>query len=138
MVENTFDFGMSSPAPELLDLLNWLSAELVESNWDMKHIHRLILRSEVYARASDQPDQALYQANTKLDPENATYWRANTRRLDAEEIRDSMLAVSKQLDRQLGGPDIHFTDGEKVMRRSLYFRHAYEKQMPMLVMFDAA
>jgi Protein of unknown function (DUF1553)/Protein of unknown function (DUF1549)/Planctomycete cytochrome C len=138
LVENTFDFGMSSPKPELLDLHNWLSAELIQSHWDMKHIHRLILLSDVYARASDETESDLYQANAKLDPENITYWRANTRRLDAEEIRDSMLAVSKQLDRQLGGPDIHFADGETIMRRSLYFRHAYEKQMPMLVLFDAA
>jgi Protein of unknown function (DUF1553)/Protein of unknown function (DUF1549)/Planctomycete cytochrome C len=138
LVENTFDFGMSSPKPELLDLLNWLSAEFIQSRWDMKHIHRLILLSDVYARASDERESDLYRANAKLDPENTTYWRANTRRLDAEEIRDGMLAVSKQLDKQRGGPDINFSDGEKVMRRSLYFRHAYEKQMPMLVLFDAA
>lgn len=138
LVENTFDFGMSSPKPELLDLLNWLAAELILSGWDVKHIHRLILSSEAYAVASDDSDADLYQSNIARDPENRTYWRANIRRLDAEEIRDSMLAVSRSLDDKLSGPDIDFAEGESVMRRSLYFRHAYEKQMPMLVLFDAA
>ncbi len=138
LVENTFDFGMSSPRPELLDALNWLSAELITNGWDMKHIHRLILNSDVYATASDSNDVDFYQANNAKDPENTTYWRANVRRLDAEEIRDSMLAVSDALEKTFCGPDLDFADGEKNMRRSLYFQHAYEKQMPMLVLFDAA
>jgi Protein of unknown function (DUF1553)/Protein of unknown function (DUF1549)/Planctomycete cytochrome C len=138
LVDNTFDFGISSPKPELLDVLNWLAAELISSGWDMKQIHRLILSSDIYAAASDDRDIALYQSNMARDPENRTLWRSNVRRLDAEEIRDSLLAVSGMLDEKLSGPDIDFADGEKVMRRSLYFRHAYEKQMPMLVLFDSA
>ncbi len=138
LVENTFDFGMSSPKPELVDLLNWLASELITSGWDMKHLHRLILSSDAYARASDDNDQGFYRENSVRDSENKTYWRANVRRLDAEEIRDSMLAVSNMLDDRLFGVDIDFANGETVMRRSLYFRHAYEKQMPMLVLFDAA
>ena len=138
LVDSTFDFGMTAPKPELLDVLNWLAAELISSDWDMKHIHRLILTSETYAAASDDGNRALYQANEEVDPENKTYWHANIRRLDAEEIRDSLLVVSNALDNKCSGPDIDFAAGETVMRRSLYFRHAYEKQMPMLVLFDAA
>jgi hypothetical protein len=129
---------MSAPQPVLLALLDWLAAELISSGWDMKHIHRMILTSETYASASDESDLALYRSNAARDPENKLFWRANVRRLDAEEVRDSLLAVSRSLDESLSGPDIDFADGDKVMRRSLYFRHAYEKQMPMLVLFDAA
>jgi hypothetical protein len=62
----------------------------------------------------------------------------NVRRLDAEVIRDGVLAVCGQLDPALGGPDIDFALGETSRRRSIYLRHAYEKQMTMLVLFDAA
>jgi len=138
LVESTYDFGMTAPKPELHALLDWLAAEFIASGWDMKHIHRLILSSDVYAAASDDSDVARYQKNAAIDPENRYFWRANVRRLDAEEIRDSLLAVADVLDDRMSGPDIDFAEGDKVMRRSLYFRHAYEKQMPMLVLFDAA
>ena len=73
-----------------------------------------------------------------LDPDNRYLWRAHVRRLDAEIIRDCVLAVSGQLDASLGGADIDFREGESTRRRSIYLRHAYEKQMRMLVLFDAA
>ncbi|HVJ67962.1 MAG TPA: DUF1553 domain-containing protein, partial [Caulifigura sp.] len=66
------------------------------------------------------------------------YWRANVRRLEGEAVRDAVLASAGSLDRTIGGADIPFTDGEKVLRRSLYFQTAYEKQMLMLTLFDAA
>ncbi|MDZ4851213.1 MAG: DUF1549 domain-containing protein [Pirellulaceae bacterium] len=138
LVENTFDFGMSAPKPQMLELLNWLAAEFVSSGWDMKHIHRLILESNVYATSSDDGNQVAYRDNTAQDRENATLWRADVRRLDAEEVRDSLLSTANVLDETLYGPDIDFMAGDTVMRRSLYFRHAYEKQMPMMVLFDAA
>ncbi len=138
LVESVFDFGMKTPAPELLDLLNWLSAELIASDWDMKHIHRLILASEVYASATDERDQVQLKSNLAVDPDNRLYWRANVRRLDAEEVRDHLLAAADCMDRKFSGEDIDFEQGEQVYRRSLYFRHAYEKQMSLLVLFDAA
>jgi hypothetical protein len=60
------------------------------------------------------------------------------RRLEAEGVRDSLLSVAGSLDRTMGGADIDYQHGETSNRRSLYFRHAYEKQMQMLVTFDAA
>jgi hypothetical protein len=62
----------------------------------------------------------------------------NTRRLEAELVRDCILYVGGSLDCSLGGPDIDFQLGETSKRRSVYFRHAYEKQMQFLVLFDAA
>lgn len=136
LVENVFDFGMRSPKPELVDLLDWLAVELVEHNWSMKHLHHLMVTSNTYRLASDAPK--LGEANFKVDPDNRALWRMNTRRLEAELVRDCILYVAGSLDCSLGGPDIDFQLGESSKRRSVYFRHAYEKQMQFLVLFDAA
>ena len=138
LVDNVFDFGMKAPRPELLDMLNWLSAELIESGWSMKHLHRLIVLSEVYALSSDDVDSSRLAKNNAIDPDNRYYWRSNVRRMDAEEVRDNLLVAGGCLDKSFAGPDIDFEVGEDVYRRSIYFRHAYEKQMSMLVLFDAA
>ncbi len=87
----------------------------------MKHLHRLIVTSRTYQLASSG-DSADLAANQQVDPDNRYLWRANVGRLDAELVRDSLLAVSGRLDLEQGGPDIDFADGETVMRRSLYFR----------------
>ncbi len=137
LVSNTFDFGLRSPRPKHADLLDWLAVELVEHQWSMKHIHRLLLTSRTWQLRSSA-DSVLQTANTKIDPDNRLYWRANVRRLDAEVIRDSVLHVAGSLDLKQGGADIDYANGETVSRRSVYFRHAYEKQMTMLVLFDAA
>jgi len=139
LVANVFDFGLNSDPPVHRDVLDWLAAEFIESGWSMRHVHRLIVTSRTYQLASASGhDAALIAANAEIDPDNAYYWRANIRRLDAEVVRDSVLYVAGNLDRSQGGPDIDFNEGEKVTRRSLYFRHAYEKQMRFLVLFDAA
>ncbi len=137
LVANVFDFGLRSPEPEHAELLDWLAVEFMQHDWSMKHLHRLILTSAVYRRASSVSDHT-FDDNLKMDPDNQLFWRGNIRRLDAESIRDSILHVAGTLDRTQGGPDIDFEQGEEVLRRSLYFRHAYEKQMQMLVTFDAA
>src|SRR4030095_5108516 len=66
------------------------------------------------------------------------FWHMHTRRLEAELVRDCLLYVGGSLDLSFGGPDIDQGLGEASWRRSTYFRHAYEKQMPFLVLFDAA
>ncbi len=137
LVDSVFDFGMRTPEPVLCDLLDWLAAELIDSGWDMKHLHYLIVSSQVYQLASAETS-SLYAQNEAKDPDNLLFWRTNVRRLDAEQIRDSMLSIAGALDRTRGGPDLSEDDGETIMRRSLYFRHAYEKQMAMMVLFDAA
>jgi hypothetical protein len=76
--------------------------------------------------------------NEAVDRENALLWRQETRRLEAEPIRDAMLYVAGKLDAATGGPDLDPSQGEKIYRRSLYFRHAREKQVKMLTLFDAA
>lgn len=138
LVENVFDFGLRSPTPEHLALLDWLSVELMDNHWSLKHIHHCIVTSRTYQLASHSQDSVVWTANGQIDPDNKFLWRANARRLDAEVVRDSLLAASGSLDLSMGGPDIDHQLGESSLRRSLYFRHAYEKQMTMLVLFDAA
>ena len=143
LVENVFDFGLRSPQPKHAELLDWLAVELMENEWSLKHIHRLIVNSQTWQQASsanlqDNQLQEIATQNRTIDPDNKYLWRMNARRLDAEIIRDNMLAVSGQLDLKTGGPDIDFRNGESSHRRSIYLRHAYEKQMRMLVIFDAA
>ena len=136
LVDNVFDFGLRSLRPRHADLLDWLAVELMENNWSMKHLHRLILTSRTWQLASTTSEPAT--TNHQSDPDNHFLWRANIRRLEAEIVRDGVLAVSEQLDSALGGADIDYQQGEVSRRRSIYLRHAYEKQMTMLVQFDAA
>ena len=137
LVENVFDFGLQCPKPVHADLLDWLAVELMENGWRMKPIHRLIVNSRTYQLTSATTGEAAAR-NEAIDPRNAYLWHANARRVEAEIMRDSMLVVGGKLDARQGGPDIDFKKGEEVYRRSLYFRHAYEKQMVMLKLFDAA
>jgi hypothetical protein len=137
LVENVFDFGLSAPEPEHRELLDWLAAEFVNSGWSLKHLHRLIVTSQAYRLASSGGAERMAH-NREIDPENRFLWRANVRRLEAEVVRDSLLHLAGELDTSFSGPDIDVSQGETVYRRSLYFRHAYEKQMTMMVLFDAA
>ena len=137
LVDNVFDFGRRTPRPRHDNLLDWLAVELMENNWSMKHLHRLIVTSRTWQLTSSA-SESRSRHNEDLDPDNHYLWRANIRRLEAEAVRDNLLAVSGQLDPTLGGPDIDYRNGEESRRRSIYLRHAYEKQMTMLVLFDAA
>ena len=95
------DFGtMGAPAshPKLLD---WLTMELIESGWNIKHLHRLILLSSTYQQESRHRDDAF-----EVDPENRYLWRANRQRMDAEVLRDTILQLSGELNGQAGGPGI--------------------------------
>ena len=137
LVDNMFDFGLRSPRPIHAELLDWLAVELMENKWSMKRIHRLILTSRTWRLASSS-GAGVESPNLAIDRDNHYYWRMNTRRLEAEVVRDGVLAVTGQLDSSQGGPDIAYADGEETRRRSVYLQHAYEKQMTMLVLFDAA
>ncbi len=141
LVATSEDLGLQADAASHPELLDWLAVELMTGGssgrpWSMKHIHRLVVTSQAY-QLSSNPDDAPAE-NLTIDRENRLYWRANVRRLEGEIVRDAVFAAAGTLDRAVGGPDIPFEDGEKVSRRSLYFQTAYEKQMLMLTLFDAA
>jgi mono/diheme cytochrome c family protein len=98
LVRTPSDFGTRGDAPTHPELLDYLARNFMENGWSIKKLHRLILLSRAYQQSS--ADNA---AARQLDPENRWLWRFNRRRLDFEELRDGLLAVSGTLDRTLGG-----------------------------------
>jgi hypothetical protein len=97
----------------------------------MKHLQRLIVTSSTYRMASTPDD-----ANAKIDPDDTFLWRMNSRRMEAEVVRDNLLYVSGSLDAAMGGPDIDHNLGLKSKRRSIYLRQAAEKEVEFLKIFD--
>jgi Protein of unknown function (DUF1553)/Protein of unknown function (DUF1549)/Planctomycete cytochrome C len=93
------DFGFNGERPSHPELLDWLATEFQARNWSVKEMHRLIMLSNTYQQASQHnADAASFDAGNRL------LWRMNRRRLSAEEVHDSILAVSGQLDLSMGGP----------------------------------
>ncbi|MFT5104618.1 MAG: hypothetical protein ACI9UA_000233 [Pseudoalteromonas tetraodonis] len=107
------DFGYLGEMPTHPELLDWLASEFVAKGWSIKDMHRLIMSSEAYQMSSAGNTQALAQ-----DPTNGLFWRFNMRRLSAEEIRDSILNLSGNLNLQLGGPSMYPTLDEAVLATS--------------------
>jgi mono/diheme cytochrome c family protein len=122
------DFGVQGARPTHPELLDWLAQELIKNNWRLKPIHKLIMTSATYMQSSQ-----FDVADTKLDPENIWHWRREPQRLEAELIRDNLLAVSGTLDRTLFGPG---TLDEGQTRRSIYFMVKRSKLVPMMQLFD--
>ena len=113
IVETPNDFGRNGARPTHPELLDWLAAELRDHGESLKALHRLIVCSAVYRQASrDNP------AFAAIDADNRYLWRQNRRRLDAEAIRDSVLAVSGTLDRRMGGPASSLFISRTTTRRS--------------------
>src|SRR5262249_13367251 len=122
LVPTVFDFGLNGKPPTNQALLDWLAVELMENNWQMKHIHRLIVKSRTFRLASTVRGQESGVRCQELDPENLYYWRANPRRMEAEIVRDATLYVAGSLDETRGGPELDQSAGLTNPRRSLYFR----------------
>ncbi len=101
IVRTPSNFGVTGQAPTHPALLDWLAVEFVESGWSVKHMHRLMLLTDAYQRSSDD-----VEANLKTDADNRFVWRMPRKRLEAEIIRDQMLAVAGTLDRSTGGPTV--------------------------------
>lgn len=150
LVENVEDFGLRSPRPVHAELLDYLAAELMEHDWSMKYVHRLIVTSAAYQRSSNadfgvrtaRSDNSIPQSAIRnphsIDPDNKLFWRMAPRRLESESVRDAVLSAADNLDLRQGGPDLDQGQGLTSPRRSLYFRHARERQMEFLTIFDAA
>ena len=135
LVASMFDFGKNGKKPTHPELLDWLAVELMEHGWSTKHIHRLMVTSQAYRMQSGgSPELA---ESKSRDPDNKLLWRMNPRRMEAEAVRDSALALGGQLDKTLHGPDIDQEEGLKNFRRSLYFRSAKEKKVLFLSIFDS-
>ncbi len=137
LVPTVFDFGLNGQHPSHPELLDWLAVEFMESGWSMKHLHRLMVSSRVYQRMSSAVGSDA-EFNAGKDPSNRLLWRMNPRRLEAEAVRDSTLAVAGQLDRTMYGADLDPELGMTSGRRSIYFRTSKEKGMSFLSLFDSA
>jgi Protein of unknown function (DUF1553)/Protein of unknown function (DUF1549) len=155
LVATASDFGVRGEPPSHPELLDWLASEMVAAGWRLKPIHRLMVTSATY-RQSNKPNVQL----AADDPENTLFGRMNRRRLDAEGVRDAMLAVSGELNPKMGGPgvlaplekevkDLIFTEAEVVdlwpvdrdpteyARRSLYLFRKRNVRYPLFDAFDA-
>jgi hypothetical protein len=155
------NFGRSGSLPTHPELLDWLAVDFVEHGWSTKRLHRKIMLSTAYHQASQRPaetaaDSPVADATVaaaraaRIDPENTLLWRMNLRRLEAEIVRDSILAASGALDRTPGGPPVPITtpvDGLSMakaeptptspFRRSLYILARRTYPLKFLELFDA-
>lgn len=135
LVRSVYDFGLRTPRPVHHELLDWLAVEFMESGWNMKRLHKLIVTSQAYRMQSSPfgPDDP----NRAIDPDNNYYWRMNSRRMEAEVIRDSLLHLAGRLDSTRGGPPLPVAAAEAGLRRTVYYHHARDDRMLFLTMFDA-
>jgi hypothetical protein len=101
LVASVDDFGVQGQRPTHPELLDWLARELVRQGWSLKAMHRLMVTAAAYRMASRGDPTA-----DAADPQNLLLHRAHVRRLEAEAIRDALLAVSGRLDRTMGGPGV--------------------------------
>ena len=146
------DFGRMGGRPSHPELLDWLANRFIEGGWQMKPIHRMILLSSAYRQSSRSPLEKVAAAK---DAENVLLWKFNRRRLAAEEIRDSMLAISGRMNEKFGGPSVLLPiDRELVLllkrpnlwvttrdktehdRRSIYLIHKRNLRLPFMEVFD--
>jgi cytochrome c553 len=128
IVATPSEFGVRGERPTHPELLDWLATELIRNGWRLKPIHKLIMTSAAYTQSS-----AIDERKQQVDRENRLFWRRPRMRLEAETIRDALLAVSGTLDPGMFGPG---TLDENSPRRSIYFTVKRSYIIPMLQVFD--
>jgi mono/diheme cytochrome c family protein len=152
LVRTPNDFGFQGSPPTHPELLDFLASRLVEHGWHLKPLHRLMVLSRTYRMSALARDDAL-----AVDPANDFFWRFNPRRLSAEVIRDSMLAVAGKLNLERGGPSMYPLIPDEVLagqsrpgsgweksspaeraQRSIYIHIKRSLRVPLLASFDAA
>ncbi len=146
LVGSTENFGVLGDRPTHPELLDWLARAFIESGWSVKDLHRLIMRSSVYRMASSHPDA---ERAVNVDPENHWLWRFRMQRLDAEQVRDSILYVSNRLDMTLGGKSVPLRNRQFVfdhtsidhtrydsLRRAIYLPVIRNNLYPFFEQFD--
>ena len=140
LVATPENFGLNGRKPTHPKLLDWLATELMACNWQMKPLHKKLVLSATYRMSSsviDLPDEGDL-SKVQSDSQNQFYWRMNSRRMEAEVVRDSTLSLALRLDLTIGGPELSESQGEQILRRSLYFRATPNEKMLILETFDQA
>jgi mono/diheme cytochrome c family protein len=147
IVETPDNFGKMGAPPVNPELLDWLAIDFMEHGWSEKRLHRMIMLSSAYRQDSTQQDKELAAKALAVDPENQLLWRMNLRRLDAETLRDSLLAVGGKLDPAMFGPPVmlkYHPDGRQTVaeddagryRRSVYLLARRTYPLTFLRLFD--
>ncbi len=150
IVRSSNNFGQLGTPPTHPELLDWLAQRLIEGDWKLKTMHRLIMTSRAYQMSSQSNDKGL-----EVDPDNNSFWRFDPRRLSAEEVRDSILATNGSLNLRMGGSSFFPTLSQEVLagqsrpgegwgdspveqrnRRSVYIHVKRSLLTPLLTAFD--
>jgi hypothetical protein len=141
LVESLDNFGTTGTPPSHPDLLDWLASEFMDNGWSMRHIHRLILNSRAWQQAS-----RVTEAHRRHDPENVLISRVPMRRMDAEQVHDSLLVVAGVLNETpYGAPDpvtvradglVTAVERDGAWRRSVYVRQRRKEMPTLLETFD--
>jgi hypothetical protein len=151
LVDSPNDFGRMGQLPTHPELLDYLAADFRDSGQSLKRLHRLLVTSSTYRQSSAEDRHA-----ATTDGGNTLYWRMNRRRLEAEEIRDSILWASGALDLRMGGPsfqdfvvekpehsphyeyELHDPEDPRCHRRSVYRFLVRSRQQPFMATLDCA
>jgi hypothetical protein len=152
LVRTPSDFGMNGDRPSHPELLDWLATQFVEKKWSIKAMHKLMLLSNTYQQSTEHAQAKKF---AEADPDNRLLWRMNWLRLEAETLRDSILALSGRLQRSTGGPGVFLnvpsdvaegfeffkwfpSDEKDQLRRTIYTFQRRSVMMPMVEVFDGA
>ncbi len=167
LVSTPSDFGTHGAKPTHPELLDWLASEFIAHGWSVKQMHRVMLTSAVYRQSAANSEVGSRESEstasvptsgfrlpTLIDPDNKLLWRMNRLRLEGEVIRDSLLAISGQLNPAMGGPGVFPPIAKEVVqgakggwpqndhahdwsRRSIYIFARRNLRFPFLEVFDA-
>jgi hypothetical protein len=152
IVKTPNDFGANGDRPSHPELLDYLAGEFVANGWRLKPLHRMILLSSVYQQSSHSSQE---RRAMEKDPENRLLWRFHRQRLEAEELRDAMLATSGKLNCKAGGPSVLLPVDQELVdqlykpsqwnvtadkvehyRRSIYLIAKRNLRLPFMQVFD--
>ena len=131
LCSNASDFGHLGQLPSHPELLDWLAIYFVEHGWRAKELHRLILTSAAY-RQSSSPSLEQARAGARVDPEDRLVWRQTMQRLDGEQLRDTLLSVTGELEPLAGGPSVETSKP----RRTIYTKWLRNSRDSVLAAFD--
>lgn len=154
LVRTPDNFGTMGEEPTHPELLDWLSLDFIDGGWKLKRLHKLIMLSAAYQMDSVHPREAEY---SQIDFANRLWWKRNRQRLEAEPLRDAMLAASGEIDLRVGGPSFappvsrEALEGlsmkagawkesppEEQKRRSVYMMTKRSLLLPLMTTFDFA
>jgi hypothetical protein len=151
LVQSPSDFGTRGQRPTDPQLLDWLAAKFIESGWSIKAMHRLMMLSAAYRQSGGDPSAEPYSQALALDPNNDFHWRFDRRRMTAEELRDTLLIASRQMDITPGGQHpippasawsytqhVPFAGVPETNQRSVYQITLRNRRPPFMSLFDGA